>query len=103
MLFAIGLPTKNEGGDSYKRLFSCRAGRTITKAKGGREMKWLKEMYEKLCVSLFCFLKSEEGQTLIEYALILVLIALVIIAMLKGTGLSVNTVYSRINSGLQAP
>ena len=66
-------------------------------------MKALKEMYEKVCARLFGFLCSEEGQGLVEYALILVLIALVVIAMLKGTGQSVNSVYSRINSGLQAP
>ncbi|HWR58432.1 MAG TPA: Flp family type IVb pilin [Thermodesulfovibrionales bacterium] len=64
-------------------------------------MKALKEMYEKVSTRLLGFLYSEEGQGLVEYALILVLIALVIIAMLKGVGQSVNTVYSKINSGLQ--
>lgn len=66
-------------------------------------MKALKEMYEKISTRLFGYLYSEEGQGLVEYALILVLIALVVIAMLKGTGQSVNSVYSRINSGLVAP
>jgi pilus assembly protein Flp/PilA len=43
---------------------------------------------------------SEKGQTLVEYALILVLIALVVIVMLSGVGQKVNSVYSTINSSL---
>ncbi len=66
-------------------------------------MKALKERYENFCARLFGYLCSEEGQGLVEYALILVLIALVVIAMLRGVGQQVNSVYSRINSGLAAP
>lgn len=43
-------------------------------------------------------LHEEKGQTLVEYALLLMLIALVVILMLKGTGLTVNSMYSNINS-----
>ncbi len=64
-------------------------------------MKALKEKFEKLCARLFGYLYSEEGQALVEYALILILIALVVIAMLKATGQSVNNAFSKINSGLQ--
>ena len=46
-------------------------------------------------------LKNEKGQTLVEYALILVLIAIVVIAMVTGIGKSSNTVYSKVNSALQ--
>jgi pilus assembly protein Flp/PilA len=66
-------------------------------------MKALREIYEKVVARFFGYLYSEEGQGLVEYALILVLIALVVIAMLKGVGQQVNSVYSRINSGLAQP
>ena len=46
-------------------------------------------------------LKSEKGQTLVEYALILVLISIVVILMLQGTGKNVNNTFSRVNSALQ--
>lgn len=47
------------------------------------------------------YLKTEKGQTLVEYALLLVLIAIVVIAMLRGTGGNVNNAFSKINSALQ--
>ncbi len=59
----------------------------------------IRDMYYKMV----SYLSTEKGQTLVEYALILVLIALIVILMLKGVGTNVNTVYSRINSGLVAP
>jgi pilus assembly protein Flp/PilA len=42
----------------------------------------------------------EEGQGLVEYALILVLIAIVVIVLLTALGGQVQTVFSRITSGL---
>ena len=63
-------------------------------------MKALREMYEKVSARLFSALSSEKGQTLVEYALLLVLIALVVFLMVKGTGEGVNEVYSKINSAL---
>jgi Flp pilus assembly pilin Flp len=59
-------------------------------------LKALKELFKKLSVSLL----SEKGQTLVEYGLLLTLIAVVLILMLKGTGLEVNNLYSKINSGI---
>ncbi len=44
--------------------------------------------------------KSEKGQTLVEYALILVLISIVVILMLRGTGQNVNNTFSKVNSAL---
>ncbi len=64
-------------------------------------MKKLKEMIEEFILKCYTVIKSEKGQGLVEYALLLVLIALVIISMLKGTGLEVNKVYSKINSALE--
>ncbi len=44
--------------------------------------------------------RRETGQGLVEYALILVLIAIVVIAILTLLGRRVSTVFSTINSGL---
>ena len=46
------------------------------------------------------FAVKEKGQGLVEYALILVLIAIVVIAVLTLLGEQVNTVFSNIVSGL---
>jgi len=43
---------------------------------------------------------GEEGQTLVEYVLILVLIAIVVLLMLTGLGGTVNNTYSSINSAM---
>jgi len=51
-------------------------------------------------MNVFGILRSEKGQTLVEYALLLVLIAVVLIIMVKGTGQQVNCVWSKINSGI---
>ena len=64
-------------------------------------MKSLRELYEKIGTRFFSTIYSEDGQALVEYALLLVLIALVVIVMLTGTGQSVNNAFSKINSGLQ--
>jgi pilus assembly protein Flp/PilA len=46
--------------------------------------------------------KNEDGQSLIEYALILVLIAIVCIVMLTGVGTSTNRAFSVVNSSLRS-
>jgi pilus assembly protein Flp/PilA len=46
------------------------------------------------------FFAKEEGQGLVEYALILVLIAIVVIGILTLLGNRVSQVFSNINSGL---
>ena len=48
------------------------------------------------------FLKDEEGQDLVEYALLLVFLALAAITILPTLGSSVNTVFSQSNSALNA-
>ena len=63
----------------------------------------LKELYEKFVLAVFNVIRNKKGQTLVEYALLLVLIAIVVYLMLKGTGLEVNCVYSKINCALGNP
>ena len=46
---------------------------------------------------------QEEGQGLVEYALILVLVAIIVIAILMVLGPQIGNVFSRITSGLQQP
>ena len=47
------------------------------------------------------FFVKEEGQGLVEYALILVLIAIVVIGTLSLLGTKVSQIFSSINSGLK--
>jgi pilus assembly protein Flp/PilA len=58
---------------------------------------WFNKMY----INWMYTVKSEKGQTIVEYALLLVLIAIVVIAMIKGIGGSANTAFSKVNSALQ--
>ena len=56
--------------------------------------------------SLFSKKKNQKGQGLVEYALILVLVAIVVIAALMILGPSVGNIFSKVNSsisGLAAP
>ncbi len=46
------------------------------------------------------YLPREEGQGLVEYALILVLVAIVVIAILALLGPQISNIFSRITSGL---
>lgn len=48
---------------------------------------------------LFC--PKEKGQGLVEYALILVLVAIVVVAALMILGPLVGPIFSKINSSLQ--
>ncbi len=45
--------------------------------------------------------KSEKGQTLVEYGLLLILIAIVVVLIVRGIGLTANNSYSRVNSCLK--
>ena len=48
------------------------------------------------------FAPKEKGQGLVEYALILVLVAIVVIAVLMLLGPIIGNVFSTINSSLQS-
>ncbi len=60
-------------------------------------MNFLNEQYVKFLTTV----QSEKGQTLVEYALLLVLIAIVVIAMVTGVGKSSCNSFSQVNSALQ--
>ena len=54
----------------------------------------------KLLVAVQNFLKSEKGQTMAEYGLILVLIAIVVIIAVTGIGTQLDVVFSNIATQL---
>jgi len=62
-------------------------------------MKEVNEMKNALR-KLYAGLKSRKAQSLVEYALILALIAVVAIIMLQGVGSHVNNTLSSVNSNL---
>ena len=62
-------------------------------------MKEVNEMKRTLR-KLYRGLKSQKGQSLVEYALILALIAVVAILVLRGLGSKVNNTLSSVNANL---
>ena len=50
--------------------------------------------------NIMLYIPREEGQGLVEYALILVLVAIVVITILTLLGTQVSRVFSQISSGL---
>ena len=61
----------------------------------------MRKMWEKVIGSYLMFKADDEGQTLVEYALLLALIAIVCIAILVVLGREVSSTFSEITSGLQ--
>ena len=66
-------------------------------------MKAFKEMYENLWIRLLRILQSEKGQGVVEYALIFVLIAIVVVVALSSMGRNASNVYSKTASHLSSP
>ena len=60
-----------------------------------------RKAYE-LLVGLRARLEDEEGQALVEYALILALIAVVSIVVLQLMGLNISRVFGNVNNRLSA-
>jgi len=58
------------------------------------------ELFLRVFERLLDALRGEKGQTLVEYGLLLVLIAVVIYLLVKGVGYQTNCLYSTINSSL---
>lgn len=52
---------------------------------------------------LIFFLKDSKGQTLVEYGLLLILIAVVVIAAITIVGQETNSMYSTIGSSIPKP
>lgn len=63
-------------------------------------MTQISDFFLALYVKVVTAVRSEKGQTLVEYALILVLIAIVVIAALTLTGQKVNNAFSNIANRL---
>ena len=59
----------------------------------------MREMWDKMIAQISK--KDEEGQTLVEYALLLALIAIVCIVIIGLLGEEVSNVFCEITSGLQ--
>jgi pilus assembly protein Flp/PilA len=62
----------------------------------------LTEVSERIRAVLEQLNTREEGQGMVEYALILVLISIVVIVILTTLGHSVNNVFSNISKGLSS-
>ncbi|MDA8144820.1 MAG: Flp family type IVb pilin [Thermaerobacter sp.] len=63
----------------------------------------LRAAFYRLAKSLRRLRQGEEGQTLVEYALILALIAIVVIAIVSALGHTASSVFSNVNSSIANP
>jgi pilus assembly protein Flp/PilA len=63
----------------------------------------LRTAFYRLVTSLRQLRQGEEGQTLVEYALILALIAIVVIAIVSTLGHTASSVFSNVNSAIANP
>lgn len=59
----------------------------------------MKRVYARLC-SPVRMLKDSKGQTLIEYGLLLILIAVVVIAAVTVVGTKANNLYTRVGNSI---
>ena len=60
---------------------------------------YLTEKYVRM-MNAFNAIKSQKGQTLVEYALLLVLIAIVVIAAVTIVGEKANNVYTNVGDAI---
>ncbi len=49
------------------------------------------------------FSNKEEGATMVEYAIMVALIAIIAIVMIRGVGSRVNSTFSTVNSAMSLP
>jgi pilus assembly protein Flp/PilA len=63
-------------------------------------LSFITEKYVKMINAIDALKKDERGQTLVEYALLLVLIAIVVIAAVTLVGQRANNAYSNIANHL---
>lgn len=71
--------------------------------KKEEKMLFLKRGFQKLSFQFFCPLRSEKGQTMIEYAMVAVLIAIVLVFLfnLSGVRSGVSGAGSKVGSSLK--
>jgi pilus assembly protein Flp/PilA len=69
---------------------------------GGNKMLRIQAELYRVYASARDRLERQEGQALVEYALILALIAVVSIAILQSLGLNVKRVFTSVNSSLSS-
>jgi pilus assembly protein Flp/PilA len=60
----------------------------------------VRSFFSRAYVTVVALRDGEEGQALVEYALLLSLIAVVSIGILTALGTSVSTIFSSVNSAL---
>ncbi len=60
----------------------------------------MKDAFLKLYVKLQCLAAVEEGQDLVEYALLITLVALAAVAGINKVASAINTVFSNISATL---
>jgi pilus assembly protein Flp/PilA len=63
-------------------------------------MIWMQEMYTRASIALRSLRDREEGQGLAEYALILVLVAIVAIVVLEILGTDITDVFTDVETEL---
>ena len=59
-----------------------------------------KTNYRKKGITIMLFAPKEKGQGLVEYAIILALVAIVVIAVMRVLGPKIGSTFSTINSSL---
>ena len=64
------------------------------------EVKKVRSFGTRMALAVSALRNAEEGQALVEYALLLSLIAVVSIAVLTALGTNVSTIFSGVNSAL---
>ena len=78
---------------SYRRDGEDSRTGIIPGEKGGR----------KMLHRFFTMFQDEEGQGLVEYALIILLVAIAVVVVLKSIGGNVNNIFTNIANTLKAP
>ena len=67
-----------------------------------KSMKSMKSMTNVLKDKVLSFFKKEEGATMVEYAIMLALIAIVSIIVIGNLGTAVSSTFSRAHASLTA-